>query len=256
MGRNAWRWRQLFRNLTIRNLKVKYQRSMLGFIWALLNPLLMVAILAAVFTHVVRIPMEHYVAFLLSSYFVWNFLMQTMSSATFMLTEHTSLIRSVAFPSELLVFSAVSSRMVEFLVEMGLVLAGLAVVHHHGIPSAWIWLPWLFLLQIILALSLSFPLAVLSVFYQDIQHMLPVVLTVLFYISPVFYPSNMVPEALRWWYMANPLAQLLTAYRTVIYEGQGLAWQDVARLTAAVCLAWGVGYAIFHRYKAEIAEVI
>lgn len=135
-------------------------------------------------------------------------------------------------------------------------MVGLALVHHQGVPQAWLWLPWLFAVQMVLAVGLSYPLAVLSVFYQDIQHMLPVLLTTLFYVSPVFYPATMVPDALRGWYMANPLAQLLTAYRTVVYEGRPLAWSEVALLTLVATVVWGIGYAVFRRYRTDIPEVI
>jgi ABC-type polysaccharide/polyol phosphate export permease len=256
MTPSLWRWRQLFQNLTVRNLKIKYQRSILGFVWTLLNPLLLVGVLAVVFGRVVRVPMEHYVAFLLSSYFVWNFFMQTISGATYMFTEHTAMVRSVAFPKEVLVLAGVGSRLMEFFIEMALVLAGLAVIHHHGVPAAWVWLPWLFLLQTFLALGLAYPLATLSVFYQDIEHLLPVLLTALFYVSPVFYPASLVPEDLRPYYMANPLAQLLTAYRTVAYDGHHLAWSQVAALTGVASVVFGAGYAVFRRHRADIPEVI
>ena len=94
----VWRFREFLTSLVVRNLKVKYQRSVLGFIWTLLNPLLTVAVIAAIFSYVVRIEMPQYWAFLLSGYFVWNYVMQTLSSATYVLGEHAQLSRSVAFP--------------------------------------------------------------------------------------------------------------------------------------------------------------
>ena len=98
----------------VRNLKVKYQRSLLGFVWTLVNPLLTVTILVVVFSHVVRIQVPHYWAFLLSGYFVWNFMLQTLNTGTYIFAEHSRLTRSVAFPSEILVFSAAGSRLIEF----------------------------------------------------------------------------------------------------------------------------------------------
>ena len=79
----VWRYRELLRGLIVRNLKVKYQRSVLGFVWTLVNPLMTVAILVVVFSHVVRIALPHYWAFLLSGYFVWNFLLQMLSSGAY-----------------------------------------------------------------------------------------------------------------------------------------------------------------------------
>src|SRR3989338_6061837 len=163
--REVWSFRPLLRSLMVRNLKVKYQRSILGFVWTLLNPMLIVAVLAVVFTHVVKIPLPHYLAFLLSGYFVWNFLLQVMSASTYVLAEHASLTRSVVFPREMPVLAAVGSRLVEFGIEMGLVLLALAALHHHGVPASFAWLPWLVAMQVLLALGLMFPLAALSAFY-------------------------------------------------------------------------------------------
>lgn len=255
-ARELWSYRQLLRSLMVRNLKVKYQRSVLGFVWALLNPVLIVAVLAVVFTHIVRIPLPHYLAFLLSGYFVWNFLLQAMSASTYVLAEHASLTRSVAFPREVPVLAAVGSRLVEFGIEMGLVLFALVTLHHHGVPASFLWLPWLVLVQVVLALGLVFPLAALAAFYQDVQHALPIALTTLFYVSPVFYPASMVPAALRSAYLANPLAQLMTAYHQVVYAGQAPSGASVSVLTVTTALVFGVGYAIFNRYRANIAEII
>ena len=87
--RRVWRYRELLHSLVVRNLKVKYQRSLLGFVWTLVNPLLTVAILVVVFSHVVRIQVPHYWAFLLSGYFVWNFMLQTLNTGTWIFAEHS-----------------------------------------------------------------------------------------------------------------------------------------------------------------------
>src|SRR5215203_2298700 len=189
----VWGARELLRSLAVRNLKVKYQRSTLGFAWTLINPLLTLTVLAAVFTHVVKIAVPHYWAFLLSGYFVWNYLLQMISTATYVLAEHAGLRRSVAFPSEVLVLSAAASRLAEFAGEMALVVAALAVCHHSGVPASFSLLPLLVLLLILLSLGLVLPLAVLAAFYNDVQHAVPILLMMLFYASPVFYPVPLVP---------------------------------------------------------------
>ena len=252
----VWQYRQLLRSLVIRNLKVKYQRSALGFLWTLLNPLLTVAVLAVVFTHIVKIQLGHYLAFLFSSYFVWNFMLQTINSGTFLLAEHAQLARSVAFPKEVPVLAGVASHLVEFAIELCLILAGLIIFHYHGVPASLLLLPYLIFLQCVLALGLVFPIAGLSVFYRDVEHLLPIVLTVLFYISPVFYPASMVPAVMRPYYLCNPVAQLLTAYQAVLYDGRFPSERMLITLTmAAGALLLGV-YAVFNRCKDEIAEVV
>jgi lipopolysaccharide transport system permease protein len=250
-----WAARELLRNLVLRNLRVKYQRSMLGFVWTLLNPLLTVGVLIAVFRFVLRLQVPHYWAFLLSGYFVWNFAMQSLTAGTTVLPEHSHLSRSVAFPAEVLIFSITLSRLVEFLVEIVLVLILLLGFHHRGAPWSLAWLPVLLLIQVVLVTGLTLPVATLSVFFHDVRHALPIGLMVLFYASPVFYPASRVPERFRWLYLLNPFAGLLTMYQDVLYSGRPPALPLLALTAAVTFVLAGIGYAAFRRYRAVFAEI-
>jgi lipopolysaccharide transport system permease protein len=253
---DLWRYRELLWTMVVRNLKVKYQRSLLGFVWTLVNPLLTVSILVLVFSHVVRIPLPHYWGFLLSGYFVWNFMLQTLNTGTYIFSEHSRLTRSVAFPSEILVFGAAGSRLIEFVAEMAIIVALLAVFLHHSLPVSFALLPVLIVIQLLIAIGLALPIATLSVFYYDVYHALPIALTTLFYLSPVFYPAQMVPEAARGLYFVNPMAGLLTLYHVVLYNGQLPDLPLLGGMVVAALAIFLVGYAIFHRYSAVFAEIV
>ena len=122
-----WRYRELLRVLIVRNTKVKYQGSALGFLWTLLNPLLIMAILLAVFTHVIRMQIEDYWAFLLSGYFVYHSIGQTLTAASFVYSEYATMLRSVALPPETPLLAATLSRFLEYLVELALILVLLVI---------------------------------------------------------------------------------------------------------------------------------
>ena len=252
----VWRFRELLRSLIIRNLKVKYQRSLLGFIWTLLNPLFTVAILVLVFSHVVRIPLPDYWAFVLSGYFVWNCILQTLNTGTYIFAEHSRLTRSVAFPSEILVFGAVGSRLLEFVAEIALILVLLVAFRHHHVPASFALLPLLLVIQVMMVIGLALPIATLSVFYYDVQHALPIALTTLFYLSPVFYPASLVPEAAQTWYFLNPIAGLLTLYHDILYAGQTPSLSALLGMSAAAFLVYITGYAIFNRYASVFPEIV
>lgn len=252
---DVWRFRDLYRTLVARDLAVKYHSSVLGFVWTLLNPLLMLAVLTAVFTHVIRVPIEHYWAFLLSGYFVWNCAQQCLSSATYVLHQHASLRRSASFPSEILLLSAATAKHFEFAIEIGITLVALVIFHHKGVPGSLLVLPVLFALQFFLVVGLMSPIAVLSVLFRDVQHALPLVILALFYVSPVFYSTDLVPESIRGLYMLNPFAGLLSLYHAVLFEGRFpsaglLGWVAIFALSS-----YGVGYAIFRRFKSLCVEV-
>ena len=252
----VWSHRELLHSMIVRNLKVKYQRSLLGFVWTLINPLLTVAILVLIFSHVVRIPLPDYWAFVLSGYFVWNCTLQTLNTGTYIFAEHSRLTRSVAFPSEILVFSAAGSRVLEFLAEIVLIMIVLALFHHSRVPASFALLPLLLLIQILLVIGLALPIATLSVFYYDVQHALPIALTTLFYLSPVFYPVGMVPEAVRPFYFLNPIAGLLTLYHQVLYEGRMPPLTLLLGVIAGALLVYTIGYAVFKRYASVYAEIV
>lgn len=255
-ARTIWRYRDLIRVLAVRNVKVKYQRSALGLLWTLLNPLLMLLILMAVFTHIVRIPIPAYWAFLLSGYFVFHCVSQILTASSLVYLEHATMVRSIAFPIEAPVVAATLSRLFEFTIELGLTLALIIVFRHGGIPLSFVLIPWLLLLLLLLTLGLAMPVAALSVFYYDVRHMLPALLAALFYISPVFYSVDLVPEMLQPIYYINPIAYLLTIFHIVLYDGAVPSFLLLAGATALMAATFLVGYALFNRSKHLFAEVV
>jgi lipopolysaccharide transport system permease protein len=254
-GAELWRFRYLLRSLVVRNLKVKYQRSVLGFLWTLLNPALTIAVLIAVFSYVIRMGMVHYWAFLLSGFFAWNFIAQMLYAGITILSEHATLRRSVPFPTELLIFGAGASRLFEFFVELAIALVLLVVFHFKAVPASFLLLPLLVVLQLLIATGFSMIVATLAVFYRDAEHALPVVFLVLFYLSPVFYPTSLVPESVRAIYLANPIAGLLTLYHAVLYRGEMPPAGLVAWVAVAAVALYTIGYAVFNRGKAASVEI-
>jgi ABC-type polysaccharide/polyol phosphate export permease len=249
-------YRELFRQLVLRNVKVRYQRSLLGFFWLLVNPSVTVGILVFVFGYVVRLPIPNYWAFLVSGYFPWIFFLHTMNTSTFIVPEHAAMAKSVPVPADVFVVSAVTSRLVEFAFEMVLVLLVLGIFHHHRVPLSFLLTPGLIALLLLMTLGLAMAVAALSVFFRDIQHGLPPVLQMLMYVSPVFYSAELVPEGLRPLYAINPVAMVLSLFHTTLYAGEMPTFWNVAQATAVSVLIYVTGYAVFRRQRPMFAEVV
>lgn len=247
-------YRRLLPSLLSRDLKVKYQRSLLGFVWTLINPILVSLILITVFSLVVRIPMESYWAFLLSGYFAWNFTQQCIGASSSIFQEHASLRRNVAFPIEILVLSAALVRFVEFLVELLVVVALICYLHHGSVPFSIVLLPIIIVIQVLIALGLMFPISVLSVMFHDIQHAIPTITLILFYISPILYPVNFVPDAALPWYYINPLVIPLELFHQSIYEGRFPSLTLTITALGLSALFFSIGYLIFSVFKNECIE--
>lgn len=258
VGRLAeiWRYRFMLQNLVVRDLKVKYQRSALGFVWTFLNPALTVLVLIGVFSLVIRLPVEDYWAFLLSGYFVWNMVQHSLFVSSHTLQDHARLTRSVAFPSEVLLLGAALSRLLEFTIEITIILLVLVIAHHGSVPASLALVPGLMVLQLLLTLGFMLPIATLSAFFIDLRNALPVALTSLFYATPVFYPADMVPESLTSVYFLNPFAGLLTLYHEVVYAGRLPPANLALGSTVAAVLVFALGYAIYDRYRSVCAELV
>ena len=251
-----WTVRELFRQLVIRNLKVRYQRSFLGFVWLLANPILSAATLVMVFAYIVRLPVVDYWAFVLSGYFAWVFVAHTVGTSTFIIAEHAAMAKSVALPMDIFVLAAAGSRLIEFAAELLLAVVILAVFHHHRLPASFLLLPLAVLLLVLITLGLAFPAAALGAHFRDVQHGLPVALTMLMYASPVFYPARLVPGEFSTLYLVNPFAQILTLFHVVLYEGRLPTALQLAVATTTSLAVYVAGHLQFRRRRALLPEII
>lgn len=256
MVREIWQYRELLWALVERNLKMRYQRSLLGAIWTLLNPLLTGLVLVGVFSVILRVQTPQYWAFLISGYFAWVFSLNTLGIAASLMNGHAFMTRSVPFPPEILVLSTVISRFVEFAIELVLVVVVLASARHEGLTIGLVALPFVMLIHALLVAGVVFPIAALGVFFEDVQHAVPVALTMLTLVSPVYYPMSYVPTGWQPILSLNPFAGMLHLYHVTLYEGAFPATSELvtSAVVAVVCFASGV---LLFRWKREFfAEVI
>ena len=253
---SVWGARELLWALVARNLRMRYQRSMLGFLWVLLNPLLTTLILVGVFRYVLRIQVEQYWTFFLSGYFAWVFVVHSVTACAGTIRDHSYMTRTLAFPADVLVLSTLASRVIEFAIEIVLVAVVLAVFRHGGVPIAYAFLPLAVLLVAGVALAIAYPVAALSVFFKDAEFALPVSFTLLGYLSPVFYPLSLVPEAWRTVYSLNPLVGILELFHTILYEGRIPPGRDVLVSATIVAVSLAVGVRLFRWKRDLFAEIV
>ena len=254
--KSLWNFRYFVYLLTTRNIKLKYEQSVLGLMWTLINPIAILLILLTVFTNIVRIGVPGFWAFLLSGYFVYHFVSQAVMANTAIFTQFAVMIQGVAVPRSAPIVAAIMAKLAEFCIEFSLALFLIAVFWHGQVPMSFVLIPVLLTLMIVLVLGLSLALATLSVFYTDVKHMLPIALTALFYISPVVYPIALVPEEYRTLYLLNPLAALLDLFHTAIYLGQWPGGAAIASCSLEVVLIFVLGMLVFGRYESEFAEAV
>ena len=266
------RYRELIESLVMRDLKVRYKNSVLGFLWSLLNPLLLMLVFTIVFTVMVpNASIQKFPAFILCALLPWNFFSAAVLGAVNSIVHNGHLIKKVYFPREILPISVVLSSFVNFLLALPVLFIFLAVFR---IPfTVWlIYLPVIMAVQVAFVIGVALILATLNVFYRDTSVILEVVLQAWFFLTPIFYPAEFLPEwrtvlgmALpirRLTYILNPMASIVASYRSVLYGFTNgsppapPAWDFFSRTVITAVLSLLVGYAVFLRYSRRFGEEV
>lgn len=228
-------YRDLLISLVRRDLTVRYKRSVLGFVWTMLNPLLTMLVLTVVFSSVFRFEIDHYGIYLLSGLLLWNFFSQSTTQAMHNLVWGGGLVKKIHVPTSVFVFSAVLVGLVNFLlalVPLGLIM----LITGQPFAPALVFLPIPILLTALFALGIGLFLAALAVFFVDILDIYQVALTVFMYLTPLIYPLAAVPPQYLVFIRLNPIYYFVEAFRTPIYQGR---LPDLSVLGTAALLAIG-----------------
>jgi len=242
----AQHW-NLIANLVRRDLTVRYKRSVFGFLWTMLNPLLLMIILTIVFSTVFRFEgIEHYPTYFLSEYLVFGFFAQTTVQSMTSLSWHGSLMKRVRVPKSIFAVSTTISGLVNLcLAYVPLFLIMLVI----GSPIRWtvLFLPIAFVIIAAFALGVSLMLSALAVYFDDVSHMYQVATIGLMYMTPIIYPITIVPYRWLWVIRVNPLTHLFKLARDPVYQGTLPAPHVLGASVAAATIALVVGWIVFHR---------
>jgi ABC-type polysaccharide/polyol phosphate export permease len=248
-------YRELLRQMTLRDLRVRYKQAAMGFAWAIFMPLVNTVIFSAIFTRVavIETPVP-YPVFAFCGLWVWNFFESALRFSVASLTSNANLVSKVYFPREIFPFSAVLVCLIDFAVG-SLVLVSLMI--WYDIPVG----PHLFWLPVVLAIHFSFTaavgliLAMANLFFRDVKYLFEVVIKVWMFAAPVVYPVDRVEGTLGLLLRLNPMTPILDAYRAVLLlkapPPPALAWAGAIALVALVG-----GWLTFHRLEFRFAEYI
>jgi len=256
----------------VRDLKVRYKSSVLGFFWSWLNPLLLMIVFTVVFTVMLpNLTIPRFPVFVLCALLPWNFFQAAVMGATNSIVHNAHLTKKVYFPREILPISTVLSNLVNFVLSLPVLFLFMILF---GVPlTLWlVYLPLIIVVQVAFATGVALVLATLNVFYRDTSVIMEVIMQAWFFLTPIFYPAELLPEwktllgiavpVRRLTYILNPMASIIASYRTVLYgftNGSPPAPPAVdffsrTIVTSLICLV--VGYAIFTRYAHRFGEEV
>lgn len=253
-----WRRRDLLWHMTVRHLRGQYKQSVLGYAWAFVNPLSQMLILSFVFSTIVGVSTaanEPYPLFLFVGLVPWIFFSGALSAGTDSVTGASSLVTKVYFPREVLPTAAVLTKIVDLF--FGMVIFAMIMAYYGRLPeSTSYWFPILFSIHMLFTLGLTYPLAALNLYFHDVRFLVGVVLTLWFYLTPILYARDIVPEKYSIIFDLNPNALFINAYRRVILYGEN---PELGRILLGLGIALAtfiIGYYIFKRMESGFADSI
>ncbi|GIW73452.1 MAG: transport permease protein [Planctomycetota bacterium] len=251
-----WQYRALLGALVVRELKARYRNSVLGYLWTLLNPLLLLAVYSLVFSVYMRVEVEHYVIYLFSGLLGWNWLASSLNAGTSSIARGGgALITKALLPPQLLPTVQTLTNLVNLVLSLP-VLLGAAVLLGRWPGLSLVLLPVLLLAELLLVQGLVVALAALCVRFRDVEFLVPNFLTFWFFLTPILYPLAVIPETLRPLVLLNPMAPVALGYQELFYWGR---WPEPLHLVLALGLGAGVFYlgtGLFERLRDTLAEEI
>ncbi len=252
--RRQWIYlRDLLRELVVRDMKLRYKRSILGIAWSLLNPLAQLLVFHFIFSLVLPLNIPNYSAFLFSGILVWTWFQTSLFTATGAIVDNPDLIRRPGFPMAILPVVTVMTHLIHFLLALPILLLFL-LLSGTQFTSAILTLPLVIVLQFLLTLSLAYLVAAIHVTFRDTQYLLGIFLLLGFYLSPIFYETSLIPGRYQLFYRLNPMVGLVDAYRAILMRGE---LPNHLPLLALGGLAVGVlwfGYKVFMRSSYRFVE--
>lgn len=255
--RELGEYKELLYFLVLRDLKVRYRQTLLGVAWAILQPFMTMVVFSVIFGQLVGVPTNDipYPIFAYAGLLPWHLFAATLAGASNSLVANSHLITKVYFPRLIIPAASVMSGIVDFAVA-SLIL--IVMMFYYGIvPGLGIFaLPYFVFLAVSCSLAVGLWLSSLNVRYRDVRHVIPFVIQIWFFITPVMYPSKLVPEGWRLLYWLNPMAGVVEGFRWALLEKQCEIGLFLTISTVVVLLLGAGGLVYFRRMERTFSDVV
>lgn len=249
------KYKEFLKSNVKKDIRGKYKGSFLGILWSFINPLLSVLIYAIVFHYIMKFNIDNYLIYLISGIIPWNFFTSAINAGMNSILFNADIIKKVYFPRAILPISGVTSSLVNFLISCIIIII-FAIISGIGISTSLLWLPLVILIQYIFTLGISLILSSIEIYVRDIEHIINFFLNMLFYVTPILYTKDYVPEKFAFLLKINPLAYIIEAYHSVFYYKQTPNLLDLGLIGTLSIITLVIGYLIFDKLQKGFAEEV
>ena len=253
---DLWEYRDLVYILAMRDIKVRYKQTLLGLMWAVLQPLFTMVVFSIFFGRLAGIPSDDipYPLFAYAGLLPWTFFSNAVSNSSNSLVSNSNLITKVYFPRMTMPVAAVVSGLVDFAIAFVLLIA-LMFYYSTSISAAILILPVIIAMTSLLAIGVGMLMSALNVKYRDIRYALPFVIQMGMFVTPIIYPASIIPERWRWLMELNPLTGQVEAYRSAFF-GTPFNWSSLLASAVITVLVFVFSAYTFRRMERSFADVI
>jgi lipopolysaccharide transport system permease protein len=247
-------FRELLKNLVLKDLKLKYRGSVLGFLWSLINPVAMILVYTLAFKVVMKGTQPNFLLFLLVGLLAWTFFASSLTMATGSIIDAGSLMKGVRFPRAILPLSTVFFNLAQYFLTVVVLVPILHVAYQIPPSAPMLLFPVVLALQVAFIAGLALMVAAATAFFRDVKHLLDIGLSMLFWTTPIVYPMSDVPERLRALFALSPMSPFVMLYRSVLYDG---TWPELSVWVIAATYAvtsGALGLAAFLAVEDRLSE--
>lgn len=251
--KEIYKYREFLKTNITKEFRGKYKKSFLGVLWSFINPLLQLCIYTLVFSTIMKAGIEHFTVFLIVALIPWNFFNSTIISAASCIVNNSAILKKIYFPREILPISIVTSNLINFLISSIIVVAAL-LISGIGLSIYALFIPLIVLVQYIFSLAIAFIISSVTVYIRDLEYFISALMMLWFYLCPIVYSSELIPEALEGAFNLNPMLHIINSYRDVLYYQSMPRMKSLCLILVVSILLLLIGYKIFKRLEKRFVE--
>jgi len=253
--KDLYDYREFLKTSIKKDIRGKYKGAWLGVLWSFINPLLTLMVYAIIFPLIMKSKIPNYLMYLMTGLMPWNFFTNAINFSCFSIISNAGIVKKVYFPREIIPISVVLSNAIMFCITCVIIVIFLFGT---GVGLSWYALlfPVILFLQIFLLLGFSLILSAITVYAQDVQHIVSVILMAAFYGTPIVYDASSIPAQYKFILYLNPMTPIVTAYRDILFYQKMPNWAHLGYLFIFCIFLFYIGLAIFRKLQKGFVEEI